>query len=90
MESQQHMRVAVVGSGMAGLVTAHLLQRDRRQRYAVKVFESGNTLSLDSASVSVQNAARTSSDRVDLPMRAFAGSFYNNLKSIRVRSAQKQ
>lgn len=40
MESQPHARVAVVGSGMAGLVTAHLLKQDRRQRYTVKVFES--------------------------------------------------
>jgi predicted NAD/FAD-binding protein len=38
MESQQ--RVAIVGSGLAGLVSAHLLHADRRQRYAVKVFES--------------------------------------------------
>ncbi|KAF2628933.1 FAD/NAD(P)-binding domain-containing protein [Macroventuria anomochaeta] len=82
MESQQHVRVAVVGSGMAGLVTAHLLKQDRRQRYTVKVFESGNTLSLDSASVSIPNAARTSSNRVDLPMRAFAGGFYSNLRSM--------
>lgn len=41
MEScQQQQRVAVVGSGMAGLVTAHLLQQDRSQRYSIKVFES--------------------------------------------------
>ncbi|KAF3038381.1 hypothetical protein E8E11_001258 [Didymella keratinophila] len=82
MDSQQHVRVAVVGSGMAGLVTAHLLKQDGRERYAVKVFESGNTLSLDSASVSVPNAARASPDRVDLPMRAFAGGFYSNLRSM--------
>ncbi|KAF2130404.1 FAD/NAD(P)-binding domain-containing protein [Dothidotthia symphoricarpi CBS 119687] len=82
MESQQCIRVAIVGSGMAGLVTANLLLRDDRKRYAVKVFESGNSLSLDSASVSIPNAARTSSDRVDLPMRAFAGGFYSNLKAL--------
>jgi hypothetical protein len=96
MESKQ--KVAIVGSGLAGLASAHLLQNDRRQRYAVKVFESvsprphicpveakvltvqGASLSLDAASVSIPNAAQTSSDRVDLPMRAFAGGFYNNLK----------
>jgi hypothetical protein len=38
MESQQ--RVAIVGSGLAGLVSAHLLHGDRQQRYAVKIFES--------------------------------------------------
>ncbi|KAF3044295.1 hypothetical protein E8E12_006125 [Didymella heteroderae] len=67
---------------MAGLVTAHLLKQDRRERYAVKVFESGSTLSLDSASVSIPNAARTASERVDLPMRAFAGGFYSNLRAM--------
>lgn len=37
METKQ--RVAIVGSGLAGLTTAHLLHNDRQQRYAVKVFE---------------------------------------------------
>lgn len=32
-------RVAVVGSGMAGLVTAYLLHRDTANRYDVEVFE---------------------------------------------------
>jgi hypothetical protein len=38
MESQE--RVAIIGSGLAGLLSAHLLHGDRKQRYAVKVFES--------------------------------------------------
>ncbi|KAF2830552.1 hypothetical protein CC86DRAFT_315929 [Ophiobolus disseminans] len=80
MESKQ--RVAVVGSGLAGLLTANLLHHDAQQRYDVHVFESGNCLSLDAASISLPNATRTSSDRVDLPMRAFAGGFYSNLKSL--------
>lgn len=32
-------RVAVVGSGMAGLVTAYLLNQDPEDRYEVQVFE---------------------------------------------------
>lgn len=32
-------RVAVVGSGMAGLVTAYLLNQDPEHRYQVEVFE---------------------------------------------------
>ncbi|KAI8935411.1 hypothetical protein NX059_007991 [Plenodomus lindquistii] len=75
-------RVAVVGSGLAGLLSAHLLARDARQRYDVKIFESGNTFSLDAASVSIPNAATASSDRVDLPMRAFAGGYYANLRAL--------
>jgi predicted NAD/FAD-binding protein len=92
--------VAIVGSGLAGLVSAHLLHTDQRQRFAVKVFESvsdaprirrrrhtmltgqGTSLSLDAASISIPNAARGASDRVDVPMRAFAGGFYNQLKSL--------
>ena len=33
-------RVAVIGSGMAGLTTAMLLNSDREGRYTVAVFES--------------------------------------------------
>lgn len=32
-------RVAVVGSGMAGLVTGYLLNQDPERRYEVEVFE---------------------------------------------------
>lgn len=39
-KSKEKQKVAIVGSGMAGLVTAHLLSRDPRQRYSVTVFES--------------------------------------------------
>lgn len=39
-KSSVKQKVAVVGSGMAGLVTAHLLHNDMRQRYSVTVFES--------------------------------------------------
>lgn len=34
--------VAVVGSGMAGLVTAFLLQQDKKGRYDVQLFETVN------------------------------------------------
>ena len=36
--------MAIVGSGMAGLVTAYLLQRDRQKRYDVEIFETVNNL----------------------------------------------
>ncbi|KAF7595457.1 hypothetical protein BBP40_006079 [Aspergillus hancockii] len=71
--------VAVIGSGMAGLVTAYLIQQDRKRRYSVEVFEMQDQLSLDSASHTI-----TSEDnrtyRVDVPMRAFDDGFHNNLK----------
>jgi hypothetical protein len=39
-KSQAKQKVAIVGSGMAGLATAHLLRNDLNQRFAVTVFES--------------------------------------------------
>lgn len=39
-KSNAEQKVAIVGSGMAGLVTAHLLHNDMHQRYSVTVFES--------------------------------------------------
>ncbi|KAI4620938.1 hypothetical protein J4E83_005301 [Alternaria metachromatica] len=79
---QPREKVAIIGSGLAGLVSANLLFHDVRQRYAVRVFESGKTLSLDAASISIPDAATDASTRVDLPMRAFAGGYYNNLKAL--------
>ena len=38
--NERQQRVAVVGSGMAGLTTAMLLNGDREGRYDVTVFES--------------------------------------------------
>ncbi|KAF1813404.1 FAD/NAD(P)-binding domain-containing protein [Eremomyces bilateralis CBS 781.70] len=82
MEEKRRTRVAIVGSGMAGLVTAYLLNRDQRERYDVTVLEQGDKLSLDSASVSVPTRSNTHSERIDVPMRAFAGGYYNNLKAM--------
>ncbi|KAJ5570450.1 uncharacterized protein N7459_009880 [Penicillium hispanicum] len=74
--------VAIIGSGMAGLVAAYLLRTDRHHRFDVEIFEKQNRLSLDSASltVSTQHGTQTVQDRIDLPMRVFASGFYENLK----------
>ncbi|KAJ5113487.1 hypothetical protein N7456_002021 [Penicillium angulare] len=77
VESRQS--VAIVGTGMAGLITAYILRNDSRGRFDVEVFEKQNHLSLDSASLTVSNKSGTK-QRVDLPMRAFASGFYDNLK----------
>jgi hypothetical protein len=101
MEKNGKRKVAIVGSGMAGLATAYLLHRDAKQRYAVTVFEEvtfaymlsytsiteyriqSSTLSLDSASVSIASSSSpTGFDRIDLPMRAFAGGYYSKLKAM--------
>lgn len=44
MDGQGKQTVAVVGSGMAGLVTAYLLRRDPQQRYEVEIFETVNKM----------------------------------------------
>ena len=44
--------------------------------------KKGERLSLDAASMSVPNLTRGCNDQVDLPMRAFAGGFYRNLKAM--------
>ncbi|BDD61173.1 hypothetical protein MPDQ_007805 [Monascus purpureus] len=84
MSKQSHAKktVAVVGSGLAGLTSAYLLARDSQERYDVEVFEMQDRLSLDSAShtPAEQQPATHTQGRIDLPMRAFAGGYYNNLK----------
>lgn len=37
--SESQSRVAVVGTGLAGLTTAYLLQNDIQNRYSVTLFE---------------------------------------------------
>lgn len=36
-------RVAIIGTGLAGLTTAYLLQQDKQQRYHVTLFEQVKT-----------------------------------------------
>ncbi|KKK25080.1 hypothetical protein ARAM_007069 [Aspergillus rambellii] len=67
--------VAVVGTGMAGLVTAYLLHNDSQQRFRVRLMDQGTQVSLAAESVRVPKSRAW----VDIPMRAFAGGFYQNL-----------
>ncbi|RFN48008.1 hypothetical protein FIE12Z_7731 [Fusarium flagelliforme] len=70
-------RVAVIGTGLAGLTTGYLLQGD--ERYNVTLFEQADRLSFDSASVTIKNETTNDAERIDLPMRASAGGYYHNL-----------
>ena len=38
-DAARKSRVAIVGTGLAGLTTAYLLQNDQKQRYQVTLFE---------------------------------------------------
>ena len=46
MEERKQQRICVVGSGMAGLVAAYTLQKDRSSRFAVDVIEAVRILLL--------------------------------------------
>ena len=39
-EEASRKSVAIIGSGMAGLISAYLLTRDKHQRFDVEVFET--------------------------------------------------
>lgn len=69
--------VAIIGTGLAGLATAYALARDGR--FAVDVFEARDSPGLDAASVTLKDTADDSLHRVDLPMRSFAGGYYERL-----------
>ncbi|EPS31152.1 hypothetical protein PDE_06107 [Penicillium oxalicum 114-2] len=73
-------RVAVVGTGMAGLATAHLLHQDPQKRYQVTVIEKRNQISLSAESIRIPSSDPHGQPVwADVPMRAFAGGFYQNL-----------
>ncbi|KAI5809509.1 hypothetical protein DFH27DRAFT_605936 [Peziza echinospora] len=77
-------RVAVIGSGLAGLTTAYLLDKSN---FDVEIFEAGPQPSLDGASVSIpisepKNGEEPIFERIDVPMRAFAGGYYTALMSM--------
>ncbi|KAF4805998.1 hypothetical protein CGCSCA5_v014825 [Colletotrichum siamense] len=79
MGQEAPQRVAVVGTGLAGLTAAYLLQNDEEQRYAVTLFEQAESLSFDSASVAIRDEKYGTIERIDLPMRALAGGYYTNV-----------
>lgn len=80
------VKVAIVGSGLAGLSAAYYLCKENQKRlhrgegalFEVHLFEKAATLGMDSASISVPvkdgNVAR-----VDVPMRSFQEAYYSNL-----------
>jgi hypothetical protein len=69
MATQQRKRIAVVGSGVAGLSAAFLLSRE----HEVHVFEREATIGMDAHSFDVHGA------RMDIPLRVFSESYYPNL-----------
>ena len=69
---QKGKKVAVVGSGVAGLSTAYLLSRE----HTVTIFEREAAVGMDAHSLDAHGA------RMDIPLRVFSESYYPNLCSI--------
>ncbi|KAK0614496.1 hypothetical protein B0T14DRAFT_539935 [Immersiella caudata] len=74
--ADQRLRTAIIGTGLAGLTTAYLLNNDEKQRYELTLLEQADSLSFDSASVAVKNHQTGTIERADLPMRTSAGGYY--------------
>lgn len=72
-------KVAVIGSGLAGLTTSHLLAISGCD---VTLYEREANLGMDGSSITVECQHRdgeTHAIRVDTPMRSFSGGFYRHL-----------
>ncbi|KAF9066568.1 splicing factor, Prp19-binding domain-containing protein [Rhodocollybia butyracea] len=76
------IKVAVVGSGLAGLTTAYLLSAS--EKFEVHVFEKANsaTLGMDSSSITLPAPGKGQAWRIDVPMRSFQGGYYKTLISL--------
>ncbi|KAI0044365.1 hypothetical protein FA95DRAFT_1583773 [Auriscalpium vulgare] len=84
------VKVAVIGSGLAGLTAAYLLSNiqtrpdakfpeDEDIQFEVHIFEKAESLGMDSHSVSLSLPGETEEWRVDVPMRSFQGGYYPQL-----------
>ncbi len=70
------MKIAVVGSGIAGLSAAWLLSQNDQ----VTIFEKFGQLGMDAHSLEVQG--EQASARIDVPLRVFFDGFYPNLTAL--------
>ncbi|OAA52573.1 Monooxygenase [Beauveria brongniartii RCEF 3172] len=78
-DARPKVRVAIVGTGLAGLATAYLLQQDKQARFDVTLFEQAETLALDAASVTLKNTKSGVRERVNIPPRSVTRGYYPNL-----------
>ncbi|KAJ8101722.1 hypothetical protein POJ06DRAFT_247701 [Lipomyces tetrasporus] len=81
--SARVVKVAVVGTGLAGLVSAYYLATasNARVQYSVHLFDESSTIGFDSSSVTATDADGVSR-RIDVPMRSFAGGYYSRVVSL--------
>ncbi|MEM9304101.1 MAG: FAD-dependent oxidoreductase, partial [Pseudomonadota bacterium] len=70
------MRIAIIGSGIAGLSAAWRLSQD----HEVTIFEKFGHLGMDAHSLDVRGEGGNA--RVDVPMRVFFDGFYPTLTAL--------
>ncbi|KAJ3864584.1 splicing factor, Prp19-binding domain-containing protein, partial [Lentinula novae-zelandiae] len=84
------VKVAVVGTGLAGLSAAYLLSGSSTEvDFEVHVFEkarhyleSSSTLGMDSSSITLPVPGKEQKWRIDVPMRSFQSGYYDTLISL--------
>lgn len=89
------VKVAVVGSGLSGLATAHILSTQPSNRFSVTLYEKAQSIGMDSGSVDLKCLCKTCSGnldsiyehqeerkRVDVPMRGFYPSWYPSVVAL--------
>ncbi|KAG6902997.1 hypothetical protein C0995_008570 [Termitomyces sp. Mi166 len=85
----RQVKVAVVGSGLAGLTATYLLNKPVADvEFEVHLFEKAPMLGMDSSSVSLPASDSSSVEdawRVDVPMRSFQGGYYPQLIALYTR-----
>ncbi|KZP00968.1 FAD/NAD(P)-binding domain-containing protein [Calocera viscosa TUFC12733] len=86
--SQPRVKVAVVGSGLAGLTAAYLLNKHPTGKFEVHIFEQAAEIGMDSASVVVPvpvlrgEKVHVQDMHIDVPMRSFQGGYYARLMAL--------
>ncbi|KAF8060966.1 hypothetical protein FPV67DRAFT_1423103 [Lyophyllum atratum] len=80
--AQRQVKVAIVGSGLAGLTAAYLLSAQETEvDFDVHLFEKAPGVGMDCSSISLPAFGARGEDswRVDVPMRSFQGGYYPQL-----------